>query len=147
VVVQDTPEGMKIDLIDDAKKPMFVPGGAQLTDLGKKVLDSMANIVSKTPNNITIVGHTDAASSSINPNYTNWELSVDRANAARRFLSSTQLEQDRVAKIIGLADRELLVPQEPTSPRNRRVTIIIMRSSYFRDPKASTATTRTLLST
>lgn len=146
VVVQETPEGMKIDLIDDAKKPMFVPGGAQLTDMGKKVLDSMANIVSKTPNNITIIGHTDAASANQNPNYTNWELSVDRANAARKFLSTTTLEQDRVAKIIGLADRELLVPQEPTSPRNRRVTIVVMRGSYFRDPK-SAPTTRTLLST
>jgi chemotaxis protein MotB len=146
VVVQDTPEGMKIDLIDDAKKPMFVPGGAQLTDMGKKVLDSMANIVSKTPNNITIVGNTDSAGATSNPNYTNWELSVDRANAARKFLSTTQLEGDRVAKIIGLADKELLVPQEPTNPRNRRVTIIVMRGSYFRDPKAAT-TTRTLLST
>jgi chemotaxis protein MotB len=146
VVVQDSPEGMKIDLIDDAKKPMFVPGGAQLTDMGKKVLDSMANIVSKTPNNITIIGHTDSAGATANPNYTNWELSVDRANASRKFLSTTQLEGDRVAKIIGLADRELLVPQEPTSPRNRRVTIIIMRGSYFRDPK-SAPTTRTLLST
>jgi chemotaxis protein MotB len=145
VVVQDTPEGMKIDLIDDAKKPMFVPGGAQLTDAGKKVLDSMANIVSKTPNNITIIGHTDAASANVNPNYTNWELSTDRANTARRFLSTTQLEGDRVAKIIGLADRELLVPQEPSNPRNRRVTIIVMRGSYFRDPKAA-PTTRTLLS-
>lgn len=145
VVVQDTPEGMKIDMIDDAKKPMFVPGGAQLTDIGKKVLDSMANIVSKMPNNITIVGHTDAAGATVNPNYTNWELSVERANAARRFLSTTQLESDRVAKIIGLADKELLVPQEPTSPRNRRVTIIVMRGSYFRDPKVA-PTTRTLLS-
>jgi len=146
VVVQDTPEGMKIDLIDDAKKPMFVPGGAQLTDMGKKVLDSMANIVSKTPNNISITGHTDAAGATMNPNYTNWELSSDRANTARRFLSTTQLEQDRVGKIVAMADKELLVPQEPTSPRNRRVTIIVMRGSYYRDPKTA-PTTRTLLST
>jgi chemotaxis protein MotB len=145
VVMQDTPEGMKIDLIDDAKKPMFVPGGAQLTDMGKKVLDSMANIISKTPNNITIIGHTDSAGANLNPNYTNWELSTERALAARRFLSTTQLEQDRVGKIIGMADKELLVAQEPTSPRNRRVTIIVMRGSYFRDPKAA-PTTRTLLS-
>lgn len=145
VVVQETPEGMKLDMIDDAKKPMFAPGGAVLTDMGRKVLDSMANIISKMPNNITIIGHTDAASATVNPNYTNWELSVERANAARRFLSTTQLEQDRVAKIIGMADKELLVPQEPTSPRNRRITIIVMRGSYYRDPKAM-PTTRTLLS-
>lgn len=145
VVMSESPEGLKIDLIDDAKKPMFMPGGAVLTDLGKKVLDSTANIVSKMPNNIMIVGHTDSAGSTVNPNYTNWELSVDRALSARKFLSSTQLEQERVGKIVGMADKELLVPQEPTSPRNRRVTIIVMRGSYFRDPKTA-PTTRTLLS-
>lgn len=145
VVVQDTPEGLKINMIDDHKKPMFMPGGAVLTDMGKKVLDSMVNIVLKTPNNITISGHTDIAGSTTNPNYTNWELSADRANAARRFLNATRLEQDRVAKVEGLADRELLVPQEPTSARNRRITIIVMRGSYFRDPKTM-PTTRTLLS-
>ncbi|MDE3059888.1 MAG: flagellar motor protein MotB [Pseudomonadota bacterium] len=145
VVVQDTPEGLKIDMIDDEKKPMFIPGGAVLTDGGKKVLDAMANIISKTPNNITINGHTDANAASGNPQYTNWELSADRANAARRFLSTTQLERGRVMKIVALADRELLVPEEPTSPRNRRVTIILMRGSYFRDPKAA-PTTRAILS-
>ncbi len=145
VVTQETPEGMKIDMIDDAKKPMFVPGGATLTDVGKKVLDSMANIVSRMPNNITIIGHTDTSGATVNPNYTKWELSADRALASRRFLSTTQLEPDRVARIIAMGDKELLVPQEPTSPRNRRVTIIVMRGSYFRDPKTA-PTTRTLLS-
>ncbi len=145
VVVQETPEGLKIDVIDDPKKPMFVPGGAVLTDTGKKILDSMAAMIIKTPNNITINGHTDAASATQNPQYTIWELSADRALAARRFLSTTQLEPDRVTRIIALADKELLVPQEPTSPRNRRITILLQRGSYFRDPKL-TPTTRTLLS-
>lgn len=145
VVVQDSPEGLKVDMIDDQKTPMFVPGGAALTDTGKKVLDSMANIIAKTPNNISINGNTDAAGATSNPQYTNWELSADRANAARRFLVTTQLEPDRVQKVVGMADRNLLVPQEPSSPRNRRITIILLRGSYFRDPKAM-PTTRTLLS-
>lgn len=145
IVVQNTPDGMKIDMIDDQKKPMFIPGSANLTDMGKKVLDSMANIIAKTPNTIVLTGHTDAASATSNPQYTNWELSSDRANAARRFLVTTQLEQERVTKVVGMADRELLSPQEPTSPRNRRITVILVRGSYFRDPKA-TPTTRTLLS-
>ena len=145
IVVQDTPDGMKIDMIDDQKTPMFESGSATLTDVGKKVLDSMANLIIKTPNNISISGHTDAAKATANPQYTNWELSADRANAARRFLVTTQLEPDRVVKVVGLADRELLTPQEPTSPRNRRVTIVIIRGSYYRDPKAQ-PTTRALLS-
>jgi len=145
VVVQDTPEGLKIDVIDDPKKPMFVPGGAVLTDMGKKVLDSMAAMIIKTPNNLTINGHTDSGGATQNPQYTIWELSTDRALAARRFLSTTQLEAERVTKIVGLADKELLVPQEPTNPRNRRITLLLQRGSYFRDPKAM-PTTRSLLS-
>lgn len=145
IIVQDTPEGLKIDMIDDAKKPMFVPGGAVLTDMGKKVLDSMARMVTKTPNNISIKGHTDSPSSIQNPQYTIWELSADRANSARRMLATTQLEPERVVKVEAMADKELLVPQEPSSPRNRRITITILRGSYFRDPKAI-PTTRSILS-
>ena len=145
VIIQDTPEGLKIDMIDDAKKPMFVPGGAVLTDIGKKVLDSMARMVAKTPNNISIKGHTDSPTSTQNPQYSIWELSADRANSARRMLATTQLEPERVVKVLAMADKELLVPQEPTNPRNRRVTIILLRGSYFRDPKAM-PTTRSLLS-
>ncbi len=145
ILVQDTPEGLKIDMIDDAKKPMFVPGGAVLTETGKKVLDSMARMVAKTPNNIAIKGHTDSPTSTQNPQYTIWELSADRANSARRMLSTTQLEMERVVKVEAMADKELLVPQEPSSPRNRRITIIILRGSYFKDPKTM-PTTRSLLS-
>lgn len=145
IIVKDTPEGLKIDMIDDAKKPMFVPGGAVLTEIGKKVLDSMARMVAKTPNNITIKGHTDSPISTQNPQYTIWELSADRANAARRMLSTTQLEMERVVKVEAMADKELLIPQEPNSPRNRRITIILLRGSYFKDPKAM-PTTRSLLS-
>lgn len=145
ILVQDTPEGLKIDMIDDAKKPMFVPGGAVLTETGKKILDSMARMVAKTPNNIAIKGHTDSPSSTQNPQYTIWELSADRANSSRRMLATTQLEPERVVRVEAMADKELLVPQEPNSPRNRRITIIILRGSYFRDPKTM-PTTRSLLS-
>lgn len=145
IVVQETPEGMKIDLIDDRQKPMFLPGRAILTEVGKKVLDSMVNIIIKTPNNITINGHTDAGGAVVNPLYTNWELSADRSNAARRFLMSTQLQQERIAKIIGFADKELLIPDEPNNPRNRRITILLMRGSYFRDPQMA-PTSKNILS-
>ncbi len=144
VVVQDTLEGLKIDMIDDPQQPMFVPGSTSLTDIGKKVLDSMARVVSKTPNNISINGHTDAPSGNVNPQYTVWELSADRANAARRFLATTVLEKDRVVKILGLADRELLIPNEPSNPRNKRITIVVLRESYYHDPKEA-ATTRGLI--
>ena len=110
-------------------------GGAALTAAGKKVLDAMANIITKTPNQITIVGHTDASGPTNNPAYTNWELSTDRANAARRALVATRVEPERIAKVSGMADKELLMPKDPSSARNRRITLVLLRGSYFRDPK------------
>jgi chemotaxis protein MotB len=146
IQIEQTPEGLKIDLVDDPKKPMFSSGGAVLTEDGKKVLDSMANIISKTPNQITIIGNTDAEGPSANSRYTIWELSADRANAARRALVTTQLGSERVAKVVGLADRQLLVKEEPTNPRNRRVTVILMRGSYARDPNKVQPSGRAILS-
>lgn len=145
VIIQDTPEGLKIDMIDDQKKPMFVPGGAVLSEDGKKILDSMARVIAKAPNNISIHGHTDSVGSPLNKQYSNWELSADRANAARRFLSATQLEPDRITKVVGQADKELLTPSEPSSPRNRRITVILIRGSYYKDQKGA-PTARGLLS-
>lgn len=142
---EQTNEGMKINLIDDPKKEMFVAGSARLTEGGKKVLDSMANIIVKTPNQVLLVGHTDASGPATNQSYTSWELSADRANAARRALVSTQVEDGRIAKVVGMADRELLVPDDPSSPRNRRITIVLLRGTYFRDPKLK-ATNRAILS-
>ncbi len=135
VQVEQSSEGLKINLIDDPKSPMYTTGGATLTDAGKKVLDGIANIVSKTSNQITIVGHTDAEGPSSNSHYTNWELSADRANAARRGLLTTQIAADRIAKVVGLADRELLVKEQPNNPRNRRVTIVLMRGTYAKEAK------------
>jgi len=135
VEVHETPEGLKIELIDDEKKSMFVAGGAELSADGKKVLDGMANIVAKTPNAITIFGHTDVGGPLMNPKYTNWELSTDRANSARRALITTQIEPERVFKVVGLADKDLLVKSEPASPRNRRVSILLMRGVYFQSDR------------
>lgn len=135
IQVTDAPEGMKIDIIDDEKKPMFVAGGATLTEGGKKVIDAMVSIIVKMPNGIAIEGHTDAASPLTNAKYTNWELSADRANAARRALVATQLEPERVMKVVGLADTQLLVKDEPANPRNRRVSIVMLRGVYFQSKK------------
>jgi len=133
VIVEQVPEGLKIDLIDDDKYPMFEPKGVQLTQAGEKLLRKMAQVIQLMPNRISITGHTEATNYvDSNANYTNWELTADRANAARRFLMTTNLEQGRVAKISGRADQELLDPKFPTSPRNRRVTIVLLRASYLK---------------
>ena len=145
VVVAHTPEGLKIDMVDSSEKPMFAPGSALMTDTGKQVLEAISNIVSTTTNKIAISGHTDSNYFPAGENYTSWELSADRANAARRRLADTGLEQERFAKIEGLADTDLLVPNEPNSPRNRRISLTLMRGKHIQQGDF-TATSRGLLS-
>jgi len=132
VIVEQSPEGLKVEIIDDDKLPMFEPGGTQLTQAGEKILLLMSQVIKAMPNRISITGHTEATNYAEAGTYSNWELTADRANAARRFLMTTNLEPARVAKITGRADQELLDPKSPTSPRNRRVTIVLLRESYLK---------------
>jgi chemotaxis protein MotB len=131
VIVEQSPEGLKIELIDDDKLPMFEPKGTQLTQAGEKILRKIAQVIKEMPNRISITGHTEATNYAQSAQYTNWELTADRANAARRFLMTTNMEPNRVAKVTGRADQELLDPKNPTSSRNRRVTIVLLRASYL----------------
>lgn len=132
IIVEQTPEGLKIDVQDSDKKPMFISGSAEMSDFGKKVMDKLADVIEKMPNYISVTGHTDAEKlAAKNGAYTNWELSADRANSARRELVRTGMEGERVGKVQGLAATDLLLPEEPMSERNRRITIILLRGSYF----------------
>jgi chemotaxis protein MotB len=145
VIVEQLPEGLKIELIDDDKLPMFEPKGAQLTQAGEKILRLMSNVIKQMPNRVSITGHTEATNYMENGTYSNWELTADRANAARRFLMTTNLEPTRVAKVTGRADQELLDPKFPTAPRNRRVTLILMRESYLKTLDSQTPAPSNLL--
>ncbi|MFO1242623.1 MAG: flagellar motor protein MotB [Rickettsiales bacterium] len=131
VIVEQSPEGLKIQIVDSDKDSMFEPGTSKLTEFGRNVLSSMAKIIAMMPNYISLTGHTDASAFSNGNSYGNWELSADRANSSRRFLLTTGMPSQRVAKIVGLADKELLFPQTPRSPKNRRITIILLRGAYM----------------
>jgi chemotaxis protein MotB len=132
IVVSQTPEGLKIDIQDSDKKPMFQSGTAKMSDFGEQVLAKLAVIIEKMPNYISVTGHTDAEPlNARGGTYTNWELSADRANAARRVLVGEGMEDERVGKVLGLASQELLLPNEPTSERNRRISIILLRGDHF----------------
>lgn len=131
VVVTNTPEGLKIDIVDDLGQPMFAPGSATMTTVGKKILQKMGDIIGKTPNQVSLAGHTDASAFSGPNGYGNWELSSDRANASRRYMqSSVVLGNDRITKVTGMADRDLMIPGEPNNPRNRRLSITLLRGQY-----------------
>lgn len=132
IIVEQTPEGLKLEVQDSDKESMFTGSTATLSGFGKKVLDKLGDVIEKMPNYISVTGHTDAEPLNVKGGqYTNWELSADRANAARRELVATGMEFERVGKVQGLADQELLLPDEPHSVRNRRITIILLRGLHF----------------
>jgi chemotaxis protein MotB len=135
VNVKVTPEGLRIDITDSDKYAMFERGSATLTAHGEKILARMAQIIQKMPNFMAIYGHTDASPAEAGKlDYSNWELSSDRAQSARRFLTKSGIEAERSKKVIGMADRELFTPAEPRGPKNRRIALVMLRGSHILIP-------------
>ncbi len=127
LLIDNTPEGLRIQLIDQEKSSMFKPGGAVLTPYFEALLEIITTIIVRFPNPISISGHTDSAPLPPGATYTNWELSGERANAARRTMMESGLPENRLSNIIGRADTEHLFPKKPNSPRNRRISILLVR--------------------
>jgi chemotaxis protein MotB len=143
--MEQTPEGLKLEMMDDDKYPMFLPGSVQLSDFGQKILSALTPLIKKMPNLISITGHTDSTPLG-KLGYTNWELSSDRANSARRFLIGQGLHERRIGKIVGRADQELKLPEVPSSPRNRRIEIILLKGSHMTQAPSMLPAPRALLS-
>ncbi|WP_392537875.1 flagellar motor protein MotB [Legionella sp. 227] len=121
--------GLRIQLIDNQKKPMFDVGSDKLNPEMDPVFAQIAKLLKTVPNKITIEGHTDAHPYH-NPDeleYTNWELSTQRANAARRALVKAGLDPDRVLRVSGFSSTMLLNTKDPFSPENRRISIIVIK--------------------
>jgi len=130
LLIDKTPEGLRIQIVDQEGKPMFALGSAKPLDRTVILLKKIAEVVQKLPNRLSVTGHTDALPyKGGNPNYSNWELSSDRALASRRALVDSGLTQDRMAMVVGRAAEEPLVPEDPNSPRNRRISIVILRQA------------------
>jgi chemotaxis protein MotB len=127
-----TEEGLRIELIEDSKGIFFESGKPQPSAIGKELLVALAKELGRLPNRILIEGHTDAQKYSGLDTYSNWELSADRANEARRLMETSGLVPDQVAQIRGFADQDLRNKQNPEDPSNRRVSLIV---SYLDPPK------------
>jgi chemotaxis protein MotB len=125
ILLDVTPEGVRIQIIDHERRSMFPLGSARLEDFSSDILKELAHIVSGVPNRISISGHTDRKAY-VAVNYTNWELSADRANAARRALLAGGLAPEKIGRVVGLASSVLLDPSVPESPVNRRISIVVM---------------------
>jgi len=126
LLIDRTPEGLRIQIVDQDKRSMFPLGSAQMDDSAQKLMALVAQVVQKLPNKVSITGHTDGTPYAFGRNYGNWELSADRANASRRELLNDGVPLDRIDKVVGMADRDLLDPSDPRSPRNRRISIVLL---------------------
>jgi chemotaxis protein MotB len=124
VMVEVFEGGVRIQIVDKAGQTIFPLGGAAPTPVGKKMLEAVAGSITEVPNKIAIEGHTDALSYS-SSRYTNWELSTERASAARKELETHGLNPDSLAQVAGYAATLPLIKDNPNDPRNRRISIII----------------------
>jgi chemotaxis protein MotB len=119
-----TKDGMRIELIEDSKGLFFDIGSARLKPEAMKLLRLIAAEIGKLPNNVVVEGYTDARPY-VTPGYSNWELSADRANAARKLLEENGLRKDQITEVRGYADRYLRQPDKPLDFSNRRVNILV----------------------
>jgi chemotaxis protein MotB len=120
------PEGLRVQIVDAQNRPMFDVGGARLKGYTIAILKTLAPYLASVPNRISITGHTDATPYVGSGGYSNWELSADRANAARRILVSSGLPASKIGRVVGLADSAPVDKVDPLSPINRRISIIVM---------------------
>ena len=120
-----TPDGLRIELLENEKGMFFESGKGVPTDRGSELLTKLAGELGKLPNNILIEGHTDAKPFGSGNTYSNWELSSDRANSSRRLMESSGLRPGQVAQVRGFADRQLRHPDDPENASNRRVSVIV----------------------
>ena len=120
-----TPEGLRIELLEGAKATFYESGSAHLSASGQELLALLAGELKTLPNSLLIEGHTDAAPYSSETGYSNWELSADRANAARRLLQQDGVRADQVTQVRGYADQMLRVKGKPYDPSNRRISILV----------------------
>ena len=120
-----TAEGLRIELLESATGTFFDRGNPDLNKDGKDLLALLAQELGKLPNKLSIEGHTDSKPYAGKGSYGNWELSTDRANAARRWMQKTGIQQDQVAQVRGFADQMLRNPDNPLDPSNRRISVIV----------------------
>jgi chemotaxis protein MotB len=125
VQITVTADGLRVEMLETEKGMFFESGSPQPSPSGEHLLTRLAGELGSLPNTLAIEGHTDAKPYAGARNYSNWELSTDRANAARRLMQTTGLRADQVAQVRGFADQRLRTPADPLNPANRRVSLIV----------------------
>ncbi|WP_150909918.1 flagellar motor protein MotB [Marinobacter halotolerans] len=126
LLIDITSEGLRIQIVDRSKRPMFDSGRAELKYYSQDILFELAKTLSTVDNKLSLTGHTDSTPFSGRPGYTNWELSADRANTARRALVAGGVGGNQIARVVGLSDSVLFNKEDPQAPVNRRISIIVL---------------------
>ena len=127
--IENTDEGLRIQILDEDGTAMFPSGSANMAEHTKLLLQQVAGVIEKMPQEISIEGHTDSVPFKRSDGYSNWELSTDRALATRRALQDMGLETSRFAKVAGLSDTDPLLPDAPDNESNRRISITLLRGT------------------
>ena len=133
ILFEITQDGLRIQIMDAANRPMFALGSAQLQPYFEDILLAMADTIRAVPNKISISGHTDAKPYSGRGEFGNWELSAGRANAARRTLVAGGYPEDQIARVVGYASSALFDREDPLNPVNRRIDILVLTRKAQRD--------------
>ncbi|MEJ0036670.1 MAG: flagellar motor protein MotB [Gammaproteobacteria bacterium] len=121
-----TPEGLRIQIVDAQNRPMFDIGSAKLKGYTGAILRELTPYLNSVPNHVSLTGHTDTTPYAGITGYTNWDLSTDRANAARRSLEGAGLASDKVSRVVGLSSSVLFDRTNPRNPINRRISIVVL---------------------
>jgi chemotaxis protein MotB len=133
VITENTPQGLRIQLVDQDGRPMFKQGSNEPMPYTKKLLAAMGGIIANLPNRVSISGHSSgndgAGGNASNATGGSWELSASRANQARAMLQAGGLGSDRIYEVAGKAGSEPLLPEDPNASANRRLSILLMREA------------------
>jgi len=140
IKIDMTEEGMRIQIVDREGGALFDAGTANLRPKTRRLLEQVAKVVAQLDNDVSIAGHTDSAALPPRPgaaanDYSNWELSSDRANAGRRVLIGSGVETARIQQVVGKADQEPLLEEDPTRPENRRISVVLKRRATVLPPE------------
>jgi chemotaxis protein MotB len=128
IIVDQTPEGLRIQLVDQEGRSMFNEGQTQPNDRAKLLLRAVAKVINQLPNRISIYGHTSASPNGAKPE-SDWTLSAARADASRKVLQAAGVDPDRIYQVSGKASSEPLYPDDPMLPGNRRIAIVLLREA------------------
>ena len=129
LLIEQAPEGLRIQLLDGERQPMFALGGAAPNERARLLIARVAQVAAQLPNPVAITGHTDATPFRGGTERSNWDLSTERANATRRLLAEAGLPEMRIRSVAGQAERQLLLPDQPSAAANRRVAITLLREA------------------